>query len=189
MAQHSTCRSKSTATGEDRPRENKLGFNFMYVVDHRRRPASRHSLPCRCRQHSAKREREREGAVRSPVFVAWESNAVIGGKPKTCWALGLQEPPTSPSPAAGCSLLGFSRASGEFLKSYLRGVCFYSVEVTAGLRFLSPPAPSTPAYQSSATVPETGVSPDFRRRTISEGLFRAQPGGGDGFDGVNSEIA
>ncbi|KAJ8422600.1 hypothetical protein Cgig2_022662 [Carnegiea gigantea] len=82
------------------------------------------------------RERERErkrGAVRSPVFVAWESNAVIGGKPKTCWALGLREPPTSPSPAAGCSLLGFSRASGEFLRSCLRGVGFYSVEVTAGL--------------------------------------------------------
>ncbi|KAJ8433311.1 LOW QUALITY PROTEIN: hypothetical protein Cgig2_012879 [Carnegiea gigantea] len=153
-----------------------LVLNLLWFSVHRRR-----RLPCRCRQHSAEREREggREGAVRSPVFVAWESNAVIGGKPNTCWALGLREPPTSPSPAAGCSLLGFSRASGEFLRSCLRGVGFYSVEVTAGL--------------VGGFCPRRHISrrrlfrlPEFRWRTVSEGLFRAQPGGGDGFDGVNS---
>ncbi|KAJ8448529.1 hypothetical protein Cgig2_012173 [Carnegiea gigantea] len=40
------------------------------------------------------------------------------------------------------------------------------------------PCLSPPAYQSPATFPATGNSPEFRRQTVSDSLFRGQPGGG-----------
>ncbi|KAJ8423924.1 hypothetical protein Cgig2_021617 [Carnegiea gigantea] len=121
-------------------------------------PSALPSPSAQCRE----REREREGGSRSHT-----DHRGLGFK------CGFPEPPISPSPAAGCSLLGISRASDEFLRSCLRGDW-------AGRRFLSPPAPSAPAYQSPATFPAIGVSLNFRRRTVFDGLFRGQPGGGVG---------
>ncbi|KAJ8428719.1 hypothetical protein Cgig2_020940 [Carnegiea gigantea] len=99
-------------------------------------------------------------------------------------APGLREPPTSPSPAAGCSLLGFSRASGEFLKSCLRGVGFYSVEVTAGL--VDGFCPRRLPQRRHISRRRLFRLPEAHQFSPVHCLFRAQPRGGDGFDGVNS---
>ncbi|KAJ8445058.1 hypothetical protein Cgig2_022578 [Carnegiea gigantea] len=77
---------------------------------------------------------------------------------------GLRKPPTPHSPAAGCSLLGFSHASVPVpVGSLCAGISVVSDRSLAG------------------------VSPDFRRRTVSDSLFQGQPGSGVGFDDVNSD--
>ncbi|KAJ8440513.1 hypothetical protein Cgig2_022954 [Carnegiea gigantea] len=94
---------------------------------------------------------------------------------ETCWVLGLREPPISLHRSPVAHVAGFSSASGG-------GFLLCRSEGWAGRPCLSPPAPSVPAYQSPATFPATGNLPEFRRQTVSDSLFRGQPGGGLGLD-------
>ncbi|KAJ8445847.1 hypothetical protein Cgig2_027928 [Carnegiea gigantea] len=96
---------------------------------------------------------------------------------------GLREPPTSPSPAAGCSLLGFSRASGEFLRSCPQGLGFSSAKVRAGLVGGFCPRRLPLRRHISRQRPE---SRRIFASTVSDSLFQGEPGGGIGFDVVNS---
>ncbi|KAJ8424458.1 hypothetical protein Cgig2_016225 [Carnegiea gigantea] len=127
------------------------------VVRHRCRPTSRRRLPCWRRQHSAERGEERESFAH-----------------RSSW-LGIrtQSPGATDFPFTGHRL-------------FIARIFACISEGWGGRRFLSPPARSAPTYKSPATFSATGVSPDFRRRTVSDGLFQGQPGGGVGFDGVNS---